>query len=157
MKFIALCACERVIVDKIGAHSLINIMQNVQVQGVPKGPSQTLLPTPAVPTNTVLSNLWFIFSMWKPSAEDIGKTFEQVHQVFWPDGTKFNEGKLQFKPDENMQQNSYGLVGFPVGQPGPLRIVTWVEDNGKRITDVLDYEIRVKHDPAINPVTAPTK
>jgi hypothetical protein len=159
MKFLVLCACEKVIIDKNGAHSLINIMQNAELQNVPQSGANAsaMMQASELPSNAVLPQLWFVFSIWQPSSDEVGKTFQQMHQIFWPDGTKFMDGPLEFKPDESYQQNSFGVLGFPVGQPGPVRIVTWVEDRGRPITETHEYFIRVKHAAPVSPVTAPTK
>jgi hypothetical protein len=152
MKFLAFFACEKVIIDKNGAHSFINMMLNVEIQIPPQNPQQ-------IPPNAVTPQMWFLFSLWAPSPEEVGKTFEQVFQIYWPNGDKFHEARLQFKPDENYQQTSLGLNGLPVGQAGLLRLVTWVEDHGQRISDIVEYHTRIKHPAPLfdnSPVTAVT-
>lgn len=150
MKFLALCTCERVIIDKQGAHSLINLMLNAELQTSPE----------QVPRNAVAPTQWFIYTMWTPSAEDVGKRFEQVYQVYWPDGEKFTENRMEFtQPDESVQQVTFGFYGLPVGQAGKLRIVTWLDqEGGHRVTDIVETSIRVKHLPlqAATPVPAST-
>jgi hypothetical protein len=145
MKFLALCTCERVIIDKQGAHSLINIMLNAELQISPE----------QVPRNAVAPTQWFAYSMWMPSAEDIGQQFEQVYQVYWPDGEKFIETRTAFPQlDETVQQVSFGFYGLPVGQSGKLRVVTWLDKEGQRITEPVETSIHVKHLP--KPTATPT-
>ena len=95
--------------------------------------------------------------MWMPSGEDVGKDFEQVYQVYWPDGEKFVENRLEFtQPDETVQQVTLGVIGFPVGQVGKLRIVTWLDHHGHRVSDLIEAGINVKHKPqhAMSPAAA---
>ena len=148
MKFLSLCTCDRVIIDKQGAHSLINLMLNAEVQ---TGAEPT-------PRNAVGPYQWFIYSMWIPSTEDIGEKFEQVYQIYWPDGEKFAENRLEFtQPDDTVQQVTFAFYGLPVGQPGKLRIVTWLDKKGHRVSDVIETNINIKHVPqqAADSVPAP--
>ena len=138
MKFLALCTCDRVIIDKRGAHSLINLMLNAEVQ----------TGTGEIPRNALAPTQWSIFSMWVPSPEDVGEMFEQVYQVYWPDGEKFSESRFEFtQPDETVQQVTFTFYGLPVGQPGKLRIVTWLDKKGYRVSDIVETSINVKHLP----------
>jgi hypothetical protein len=137
MRNLALCTCEKVIIDKQGAHSLINLILNAEIQHVGE-----------IPPNAVSSSQWFIYVMWVPAPEDVGEKFEEFFQIYWPDGEKFFEGSLEFtQPDESVQQVSYSLIGFPVGQIGNLRILTWLDKRGNRVSDVIETNIRVKHPP----------
>jgi hypothetical protein len=144
MKFLALCACEKIIIDKNGAHSLITIMSNTDINFAAP-PGQTL--PDEIPTNAVFPREWWVFSMWQPSDDEVGKTFEQVFEVYWPNGEKFGESKIEFTSDEKVQYNSLLMAGFPVGQIGNVRVVTWIEKQGSRITEPIDYCLRVKHLP----------
>ncbi|SRR5258708_2860862 len=137
MKFLALCPCERVIIDKYGVHSLINILQNVAIEPAPVPMQQ----------NTVVPRQWSIFSMWSASREEIGKKFEQVYQIYWPDQEKFSEENFDFIADGPIQQVTLDLMGFPAGQPGDLRIVTWLFHEGHKVSDVVETSIHVTHIP----------
>lgn len=150
MKFLALCTCDRVIIDKNGAHSLINIMLNAQLQA---GSEQ-------IPRNAVAPTQWVIYSMWIPSPEDVGQEFEQVYQVYWPDGEKFHESRLEFtQPNESVQQVTFTVLGLPVGQPGKLRIVTWLDKKGHRVSDIVETSINVTHlaQQTASSIPAPTR
>ncbi|SRR6266705_3443325 len=139
MKLLALCTCERIIVDKQGSHSLINLMLNAEIQ-VPQQQQ--------IPANAVAPNQWFIYSMWIPSPEDVGRKFEQWYQVYWPDGEKFTENSIEFtQPDESIHQVTLQVMGFPLGQPGRLRIITWLDQGGHRVSDIIETSILVKHLP----------
>jgi hypothetical protein len=140
MKFLALCPCEKVIIDQRGAHSLITIMENVEVSTQPSATSQ-----PVMPTNAVMPKEWFVYTRWLPSEEDIGKTFRQTYQLYWPNGEKFTEGYAEFKATESFQQNVLQLQGMPVGQPGKVKVAVWVEHDGRRVTEVIETHFKVKH------------
>lgn len=145
MRFQALCTCEKVIVDKREVHSLINLIQNVEIE-----------TSADIPKNAVGPNQWCIYTMWVPSAEDVGRKFEQVYQVYWPDGEKFYESRFEFtQSNEDIQQITFGLTGFPVGQSGRLRIITWLDRDGHRISEILETVINVKHIPQQAPRTSP--
>lgn len=148
MKFLALCTCDRVIIDKRGAHSLINLMLNAEIQ----------TGAEPIPRNAVGPAQWFIYSMWVPSPQDVGEKFEQVYQIYWPDGEKFSEHRFEFsQPDESVQQVTFGFYGLPVGQSGKVKIVTWLDKKGHRVSDVIETSINVKHVPqqATDSVPAP--
>ena len=141
MRFISTCACEKLIVDKGGAHSLINVMSSIDIAISPMPGT----PLEQIPTNAVMPKEWWIFSMWEADATEVGQEFEQIYQVFWPNGDKLLEGKLKFKPDEKAQYNSFTILGFPVGQQGRVKINTWVESKGSPITEPFTYSIVMKH------------
>jgi len=108
-----------------------------------------------IPANAVMPREWFVFSMWMPSIEDAGKSFEQVIEIYWPNSDKFTEGRLPFKADEKASYNSIQMLGFPIGQVGNIKIQTWLEYQGSRITDTFDYCVSIKHlDRPPSPVTA---
>jgi hypothetical protein len=145
MKCTALVPCEKIIIDKDGAHSLINVMLNaaiaVQRQEGGKPAEQT-----EVPRNAVMPHQWWIYSLWRPSPEDVGASFEQVYQVYWPDGEKFAETRLAFEQkDATVQQTSFYFLGFPVGQEGQLRIVSWLDRGGHRVSDINEAWVRLEH------------
>jgi hypothetical protein len=115
--------------------------------------------TEQMPRNALAPAQWSVFSMWIPSSEDVGEKFEQVYQVYWPDGEKFSENRFEFtQPDETVQQVTFTFYGLPVGQPGKLRIVTWLDNKGHRVSDIVETSIDVKHVPqqATSSIPAPT-
>ena len=146
MRFQALCTCEKVIVDKREVHSLINLIQNVEIE-----------TSPDIPKNAVGPNQWCIYTMWVPATEDVGRKFEQVYQVYWPDGEKFYESRFEFtQSNQDIQQITFGLTGFPVGQSGRLRIITWLDHDGHRVSEILETSINVKHIPQPAQRTSPS-
>ena len=144
MKPIALLTCEKVIVDKDGAHSLINVMLNAKVE-LHEAQSEQSTPIP-IPNNALAPTQWWIYTVWEPTAEDIEKTFEQVYQIFWPNGDKLLEKALGFiLHEEKMWQTTYYVVGFPVGQEGRVRIVTWLQLEGRRVSEIAETFITINH------------
>lgn len=146
MKFLALCPCERVIVDKDGQHSLINIIRGFTIEPA----------TPTMSRTAVAPREWSIYTMWRAGPEDIGRTFEQWYQIYWPDGEKFSEENFDFIADSDIQQVTLDLVGFPAGQVGDVRIVSWLFLAGHRVSDLIEASIRVTHAPRLKPNPVPT-
>jgi hypothetical protein len=142
MRLLATCVCDRLIVDKMGAHSLIAIMSNADIAITPPAGGSERLPP-----NAMFPKEWWIFSMWEPASGDVGKEFDQIIQVYWPNGDKILDGKLTFKTDDRTSYNSYQVLGFPVGQEGKVKILTWVEEQGRALTDPFPYYITIKYLP----------
>lgn len=147
MKSLIICACEKVIIDKTnGAHSLISIMRLAEAKvAIPSRSEPSPLPE-EVPANAVAPNLWFIYTMWDTAPDEASIAFEQVTEVYWPNGEVFVINRLPFTADEKLiAQNSVGFLGFPMGQVGKIKILVWIEQNNNRVSDVIDYEITVRH------------
>jgi hypothetical protein len=157
MKSTALLACEKLIVDKDGAHSLINVMHSAAVVLQPQKLGDVPQRIP-IPSDAVVPNQWWIYSVWMPSLQDVGGSFEQVYQLYWPSGEKFAENRLAFtQKDHRLQQTSFYYVGFPVGQPGNLRIVSWLDREGQRVSDIIETYVRIDHSSPESPIEgAPT-
>lgn len=155
MKSIIFCACEKVLIDRVtGSHSLISVMVSAEARF-----SGTL--PPELPINAVLPSMWFVYGMWETSAEDAGKSHEQVLEIYWPNGDKFLDNRLPFVADAALRaQNSVGVVGFPGGQKGDIKILAWIEHDGQPVSDIAEYHVTVKHPETIqsptstSPVTA---
>jgi hypothetical protein len=147
MKCIALLTCEKIIIDKEGAHSIINVMLNATVTFQQPQSSQPLTDI-AIPSNAVVPNQWWIYSLWNPSTEDLGVTFEQVYQVYWPGGEKMMERRLvPFTATDKLQQTTFSIFGFPAGELGKVRVVTWLDSQGNRVSEISEIHINVDHAP----------
>lgn len=106
-----------------------------------------------IPPNAVMPLQWWIYTVWRPSPSDVDKPFEQFYELFWPNGEKFAESKLSFIQKENrLQQTSFFFSGFPVGQIGDIKVVSWLESGGKHVSETLETIVRVDH---IDPKNAP--
>jgi hypothetical protein len=156
MKHIATLTCEKVIVDQRNVHSLISLISRAEIGALPGAP-QPQEPEP-IPMNAVIPKEWYVFSMWLPSAEEVGKSFHQVMQIYWPNGDKYSDSKLPFSvTDVGPVHNSFHSIGMPVGQEGELKIVTWLEENDERITDIFDAHLTIKHGIPITRTPATTQ
>ena len=141
MRFISTIACEKVIIDKAGAHTLIEVLSGADIAITPpEGTSQQL------PENALSPKPWWIFSMWEPGKDDEGQEVEQVYAVYWPNGEKLMEGKsVPFRMTDRVQYTSYQILGFPVGQQGKVKVSTWITRSGNKITAPFDYFITIRH------------
>lgn len=150
MKCTALLTCEKIIVDKEGAHSIINVMMNAAVS-LQKRPPGEVAPSPSsesvpIPANAASPNQWWIYAAWAPSPDDVGKSFKQVYQVLWPNGDKFAESKLPFTQNtDQMQQTTFYILGLPIGQEGRVRVRTWLDSEGERVSEISETFIDIKH------------
>jgi hypothetical protein len=144
MRPVALIACDKIIIDKDGAHSLINVMLNAKVEMQEIQSGQTT--SRPIPPDAVAPTQWWIYTAWEPSVEDIDRVFEQVYQIFWPNGDKLLESSLSFVlHEEKMWQTTFFIGGFPVGQQGKVRIVTWLHFEGRRTSEIAETFITVSH------------
>jgi len=154
MKCRALLACDKIIVDKQGAHSLINVMAHAIVWAQQQLPGQEPQDIP-IPPNAVSPQQWWIYTFWTMSPAEDGQSFEQVYQVYWPNGEKLMENRLPFKQQgDKPQQTTYFIGGFPVGQEGAVKIVTWLDSHGTRVSDIEETVVFVSHkNPALASAT----
>lgn len=146
MNCLALLTCEKVIIDKEGAPSL-NVMTSakIKVQAAEDGKIEERFQVPA---NAMMPLQWFIYTRWNPAQEDIGKDFEQVYQIFWPNGEKLSEYSLPFKQtNDKVQRTSYSIVGFRVRQKGTLKVITWLNSEGQRISSEAETYMYIEHEP----------
>jgi len=153
MKCVAILPCEKIIIDKAGAHSIINVMLQAEVGVKSMDPNKT----PAdFPKDAIAPNQWWIFTVWMPASQDVGKEFEQVYQVYWPNGDKVLEGRLPFvQKDSTFQQTSYSILGLPVGQVGDLEIKTYLDSHGHCVTDIAETRLRIKRGAFGDPTPVP--
>jgi len=121
--------------------TLVEILQNI---GVPV-PENVVIPA-----NAVTPKDWSVFTMWKTDPADAGKSYTQIVQLLWPDKTEFQNGvlSLEIEADKATHQSTVNIMGFPVGQEGPVTINTWLELNGKKVGEEYSYIISVKHQKA---------
>lgn len=136
-KLIMFTPCEKIIIDDNNTASLIAIMHGVTAS------------SPAdkeIPKNAVAPKEWAIYTSWMREQGDETKSFEQKLQILWPDGTEFHVHSLPFKIPESIHQNRVGVIGFPIGQRGPLKVKMWVESGGTKISETYHRTIEVKHE-----------
>jgi hypothetical protein len=165
MKCTALLTCEKIIVDKDGAHSIINVMLNAEIllQQMAETGSALAAPIPPdtpvipIPPDAVAPQIWWIYSIWQPSPEDVGKSFEQAYQVYWPNSDdKFMDQRINFAlKDERAMQTTFHIGGLPIGRVGKIKVVTWLDYQGHRVTEVSETYFNIKHRTTV-PESAPT-
>ena len=147
MKCVALVPCDKIIIDKEGAHSIINVMLNAEIALQQLEPQQSPQLVP-IPADAISPTTWWVYTIWNPSAEDVGKKLDQFYQLYWPNGEKLLEKSLSFQPDKNaLWQTTFCFVGLPVGQEGRIRILTWVDHEGHRLSEIAETFIHIKHKP----------
>jgi hypothetical protein len=145
MKCTAVLTCEKIIIDKEGAHSIINVMLNAELVMQRIEPAQAPEQT-AIPKDAVAPIVWWVYTVWHPSSEDIGKTFEQVYQTYWPNGEKFMESRMDVvMRDDGPMQTTFHIGGLPAGQVGKLKILTWLDHQGHRASEISEAYITIKH------------
>lgn len=113
-------ACERVIIDRVGLPSLINIFQRMNVQP---------LPDP-IPENAVSPISWAIFVLWQHTEDELNKEFIQHVEVVTPDGKTFTAAQTNFKvtdADDRQSKNHLIVLGLPVWAEGFISINVWLE------------------------------
>jgi hypothetical protein len=155
MKCVALVPCEKIIIDKEGAHSIINVMLNAEIALQQIEPQKTAQSVP-IPTDAISPTTWWVYTIWNPSDKHMGKNFEQVYQLYWPSGDKLLESRLTFRPDKNaLWQTTFSFVGLPVGQEGRVRIATWIDHEGQCISEIAETFINIKHKAVEAPHSAP--
>ena len=153
MKCTAVLTCEKIIIDKEGAHSIINVMLNAEIviQKIEASQSPKQM---AVPHDAVAPIVWWVYTVWHPSPEDAGKAFDQVYQAYWPNGDKFMESRLSFVlKDEGPMQTTFHIGGLPAGQVGKLKVLMWldrwiIKDTASR--EINEAYINIKHRPTVS-------
>ncbi len=141
--------CEKVVLDSTGTASLISLF--TQIEGQPGPPSES------IPKNAVIPLPWFVFTSWEYETEDVGKEFIQIVQIFYPDGTLFQEQQQRFKPEtgKTHYQLTLNVLGFPVGQQGIYQVKMRLEQAGTKLfeSDPIKINVRV-HKPSALPANS---
>lgn len=114
-----LAACDRVIFDRVGIASLINIFHRLEMP-VPEAP---------LPDDAVSGIRWNVFSQWHHGPDSLGQNYVQHVEVIKPDGTRYADVDLAFTVTE---ENSYTrhqteIVGFPIAREGFFKIRVWLD------------------------------
>jgi len=134
-KLVILAVCEKVLVERSGLPSLINIFQrmNVNLQDAP------------LPENAISPARWAIFSLWQHDPSEFGVQFVQKLAVIKPNGEIFSEATTPFKiteADDLQSKNHTDVFGLPINDEGFICVRVWldgVEDSAA------EYRFYVKH------------
>lgn len=135
MKLLILTACEKVLQDPSSGPSLIATFQKLNA----------VVPSLAeVPTNAVIPKDWSIFALWEVDQRERGKLYQMGLELYWPNGELFFENKLPLEKEAEEYINFIvRMQGFPMGQSGKIRIVVWVEHQGRKVCDNVETSIHV--------------
>lgn len=130
--------CEKIVMDKEGNASLIVLFENLTVDSKEQA---------EIPRNAVSPKEWAVFTRWQMNEDEKERPFVQCILVRWPDGSEFNKGAVQFPslPVSTIKQVTLSIMGFPVGQEGPIKIILWLELDSKRVTDEYACTLNVLH------------
>ena len=129
-----LAACERVIIDRGGLPSLINVFQRMNVQVVQPLQADSVIP-----------NLWAVFVIWEIPESELNIEYTQHLEVIAPDGKAFLAGSTKFKMtdiEDHQSKNSVNIAGVPVWAEGLVAVNVWLEGFER---DRHSYHFRVKY------------
>ena len=140
----ACVACERIIFDQDFIASLISLFNSVVVE----------IPVDAeIPKNGVASKEWAVYSAWDGEPGDEGQANLLCTQIFYPDGNPFGEtAKIKMGVELGKRsQIKTQIHGFPIGEPGSYIVRTWVEQNEKSASPVIEFKIdlEIKRQPKL--------
>jgi hypothetical protein len=141
MKLMLFVPCEKVIVaEQTHAISVITVMSGAEMRRARPDDTADLPPTATIPMP------WVVVALWKPSNDDLGKSFIQRLEILWPNKTQFATASIPFvTTDDKMHPVYANLTGFPGGQVGDVLTKIWLEQNGERITEIFEYPVKVIH------------
>lgn len=129
--------CEKVILDHNNNPTLVVLMEKVNLDI--RSLEQEL------PKNTTGPKEWAIFTRWQSSPEDMGKDFVQRVRILWPDKAEFQKQEARFKATEVLAHITINILGFPIGQEGPITIQVWLEHNEKIVSPEYSFALTVVH------------
>jgi hypothetical protein len=136
-KLAILAACEKVIIDRVGLPSIINVFQRMNVKLVDP-----------IPENAIVPNAWAIFVLWQHTADEQDVEFTQRLEVIAPDGKPFLTGETKFKiteVDDLQSKNHIVINGLPVWAEGFVTINVWLEGSSEQ--DKHSYAFAIKYLP----------
>jgi hypothetical protein len=125
-----LCPCEKAIVDRNGALSLISIMGKLTV-GVPAN-------VPPPPANAALPMQWAIVTLWQAISDfEFGRSFEQRAALVSESGDTIIEtlATFEFKkdtPNDSLAQIIAQISGMPLSGLGNGKIKVWIRQKAEQ-------------------------
>lgn len=137
MQLLAFLCCDRVIIDQGGTPSLVGIWETITAQ-IPAGAQ--------IPVEAVAPREWYIFTLWIPDKEDMGKTFVQKMEIEITGLSKRLQQELPFTISNlEQQRNMQQVIGFPIGVAGAGVVKMWLEFARKAVSPIYSYPMTVKH------------
>jgi hypothetical protein len=137
-KLLVFAPCDRVIVDKFSnIPSIIGVLQNI---------GMFVKAGAEIQGDIVVPRSWAVFTLWRPSQEDIGKKLRQITQIVLPDGKVFLSQNQEFVMEEKPHYNIVSWIIFPMGQQGEHPITMWLENlEGTAVTEKYIHPLYVHH------------
>jgi len=131
-------ACEKVVIAKEGdVPSLIGLISKITLTV----PAET-----EIPRNGVAPKEWTVFSIWDSEPGDEQKEYVLCTQIVYPDKTQFGQIaklKIPIEPKKRSQM-LIQINGFPIGQPGPHTVRSWVEEKEQLVVGPLEFKIELE-------------
>jgi len=125
---------EKVILDAQNTPSLISLIQNVSIAAP---------PGETVPQNAMAPKEWVVATVWELTDAERKSELKQILEVADPTGSVIIRNDLKFKTLSSRHQNFVNMFGFPVGRHGVYTITAWLERDGTKTSDVLQYSFTV--------------
>ncbi len=117
-KLTIIAACDRVIFDRVGIASLINIFQRLEIAASPT----------AYPAEAVSPIRWSVFTQWHHQPVAPGTPYTQHAEVLKPNGEVFIETRLPFLTDDNpYTRHQLEIMGLPLGHEGTVTVRVWLD------------------------------
>jgi hypothetical protein len=136
---VALLTAEKILNDPKAGGSLIGIFYELSL-AFPGGEPP--------PKNAVIPRDWVLYSAWKLDESDTsGISYTLRTEVYWPDGQLFVSSGLPADPANIKDYAIFHLAiqGLPIGQEGDLRIVTWLEQDEKVVSQEKVATVSLSH------------
>lgn len=145
--------CEKAIVDRNGALSLVSVMAKLTV-GVPGG-------APPLPANALLPMQWAIVSIWQQASEwERGRAFEQRAALVSEAGTILLDSVTEFRfTTEPTHQVIVQIAGLPIGAVGANKTKVWIRDKSespKEWKEAGSFPLTIEIAPVSPPAAAAT-
>jgi hypothetical protein len=138
-------ACQTSIIEQdTKSVSLINLFTGIKISVHAGDPP---------PVNAIVPREWSIACGWDSEEGDEGKVFDQLMDIFLPDGKPFvtrNVTKFSLQAGKRHYMTSK-LTAFPIGQAGRCLVQVWAELDGKPVTEPVSISIGVEHEHIIPP------
>ena len=143
MNLLLVTACDRVLDDTELGTTLVSIFHQIKIQ---------VTANEEVPTNAVIPREWSIFTKFALDKDEEGREYSLDTSVFWPDGSLFAHMILDAKqPTQNGMAFKVRLTGFPIGQPGKLKIVQSINSGEDAKCGPFETDILVQVEKSLPP------
>lgn len=139
-KLALITACQFSIIEQdTKSVSLINLFTGLKI---------TVNIAEPPPINAIVPREWSIACGWDGEKDDEGKVFDQLTEIFLPDGKPFvGHNAVKFSVLEGKRHYlTSKIMAFPIGQVGKCLVQVWAELDGKPVTEKSSIHIAVEHE-----------